>query len=244
MIWSPRDVVLGQCRAPVTSGGVSAVAAPASACVGSAVAASDAHLDSIFASAPSCSDGARFRRRLVARLHVAGNRRSRRRPSCPTLRAPSPPDRRARRKHRTPVALDSASGFTASSGFCCSGVTSCDRKLTFALISGRMRGSIVSNLPWSYRRLRAIDRRNHPADVPAKTRVGQRIEDDLRRLADAGPWRDSTRTHPPRLRACSCRPSSPRRPSNRSAFENGVTRSPTFALFDRITPSKGARICV
>jgi hypothetical protein len=28
------------------------------------------------------------------------------------------------------------------------------------------------------------------------------------------------------------------------ALENGVTRSPTFALFDRITPSNGARIIV
>ena len=28
------------------------------------------------------------------------------------------------------------------------------------------------------------------------------------------------------------------------ALENGVTMSPTFALFDRITPSNGARISV
>ena len=33
-------------------------------------------------------------------------------------------------------------------------------------------------------------------------------------------------------------------PLESAAFENGVTMSPTFALFDRMTPSNGARIIV
>ena len=33
-------------------------------------------------------------------------------------------------------------------------------------------------------------------------------------------------------------------PLESAADENGVTMSPTFALFDRITPSNGARISV
>ena len=33
-------------------------------------------------------------------------------------------------------------------------------------------------------------------------------------------------------------------PFESAAFENGVTRSPTLALLDRMTPSNGARITV
>src|SRR5487761_2096617 len=143
-----------------------------------------------------------------------------------------------------PLRWTIASVLTASSGFSCSGVTSCERKLTLALISGRMRGSIASNFTLvvtvalarsTVGTMRSILPRKR-ASGSASSRISAR-------------W--PTLTFPRIDSETSASTSSvdmsamvTTAPLESVALENGVNRSPTLALLDRMTPSKGARILV
>ena len=123
--------------------------------------------------------------------------------------------------------------------------TSCDRKLTLALISGRMRGSISSNSHLDHhRRLRAIDRRHDALMTAAEAHVRQRVELDLGRLPtlDLGEARFGDVGLD--LERAPCPPCVTTAPLESAAEENGVMMSPTFAFLAASTPSNGARISV
>ncbi len=143
-----------------------------------------------------------------------------------------------------PSRCANASALTATSGFCWSGVTSCDRKLTFALISGRMRGSISSNLTL----VMTVAFARSTVGTMRLMRPRKRSLGSASRVISAGM---STLTLPRLDSDTSASTSSvlmsaivTTAPFESTALENGVTMSPTFALFDRMTPSNGARISV
>ena len=143
-----------------------------------------------------------------------------------------------------PSRCASASAWTATSGRCCSGVISCDRKLTFALISGSTRGSMSSNLTLVITvalarsivgTMRLMRPRNRESGSASSTISAGWPTLIFARLDSA----TSASTSSVLMSAIDTTA-----PFESVAFENGVTRSPTLALFDRMTPSNGARMIV
>ena len=137
-----------------------------------------------------------------------------------------------------------ASGLTAVSGFCCSGVISCVRNATFALISGSTRGSssskrtlvitvafarsTVGTMRLMRPRKRASGSASSTISAGCPTLTFDRLDSDTSASTSSVPMSAIVTTAP----------------FDSDADENGVIMSPTFALFDRITPSNGARISV
>ena len=137
-----------------------------------------------------------------------------------------------------------ASGCTASSGFCWSAVTSCDRNDTFALISGSMRGSIASNCTLVI----TVAFARSTVGTIRLMRPRKRLSGSASSVISQGcptltlARLDSETSASTSSVAMSAMVTTA--PFESAADENGVTMSPTLALFDTITPSNGARISV